>query len=287
MPPHATPWLRACSMDLLRDYPPGKFRSSETTGSAYISTYSLISLLNLSSSFLIFAPIKDRKFNLPQSKLFQVRRALVESHLRYGNLIWGHLCATKLHTLQKLKDRAIALTQSATIKDRIPSATLSVNGLIKLDQAVIVHKILNEQCPEILKQKFTERSRVSKYETRRVNDLQVPRSRLEITRKSFSYKGAKVWNDIPKNIRNVESAALFKKQVRNYKMARLVLLNTFYWLSSSRVPRLLSRHTAHSRFLFFVSCDQKQIPNMLDLKTQSLAIKIVSFKLLHTADFLD
>ena len=56
-------------------------------------------------------------------------------------------------------------------------------------------------------------SKVSKYETRRVNDLQVPRPRLEITRKSFSYKGAKVWNDIPNNIRNVESALLFNKQL--------------------------------------------------------------------------
>ena len=69
------------------------------------------------------------------------------------------------------------------------------------------------RCPEILKQKFTERSPVSKYETRRVNNLQVPRSRLEITRKSFSYKDAKVWDDIPNNINNVKSAALFKKQV--------------------------------------------------------------------------
>ena len=135
---------------------------------------------------------------LPQSQLFQVYRALVESHLRYGNLIWGHLSATKIHSLQKLQDRAMTLIQSAPIKDRIPSATLSLNELIKLDQAMMVHKILNEQCPEILKQKFTKRSQVSKYETRRANDLQVPRPRLEITKKNFSYKGAKVWNDIRK-----------------------------------------------------------------------------------------
>ena len=56
----------------------------------------------------------------------------------------------------------MTLIQSAPIKDRIPSATLSVNELIKLDQAMMVHKILNEQCPGILKQKFTKRSQVSK-----------------------------------------------------------------------------------------------------------------------------
>ena len=61
----------------------------------------------------------------------------------------------------------------------------------------------------------------------------------------------------------------------------------FYWLSKSRGPRFLSRNTAHSRFLPLVSCDQKQISNMLDLKTQSLAIKIVGLKLPYIADFLD
>ena len=84
---------------------------------------------------------------------------------------------------------------------------------------MMMHKILNEQCPEILQRNFTKRSQVSKYETRRANDLQIPRPRLEMTKKSFSYKGAKVWNDIPNNIRTVESAKLFKKQVRNYFVA--------------------------------------------------------------------
>ena len=47
----------------------------------------------------------------------------MESHLRYGNLLWGHLSATKLNNLQNLQDRAMTLIQSASIKDRIPSAT--------------------------------------------------------------------------------------------------------------------------------------------------------------------
>ena len=49
----------------------------------------------------------------------------------------------------------------------------------------------------------------------------------------------------------------------------------FYWLSMSRGPRFLSRNTARSRFLSLVSCDQKQISNMLDLRNQSLVIKSV------------
>ena len=55
---------------------------------------------------------------------------------------------------------AITLIQYARIKDRMPSETLRVNELIKLDQVMMVHIILNEQCPEILKQKFIKRSHV-------------------------------------------------------------------------------------------------------------------------------
>ena len=58
---------------------------------------------------------------------------------------------TKLINLQKLQARAMTLIQSVPIKGRIPTAKLSVNGLIKLDQVMMVHKILNEQCPQTLK----------------------------------------------------------------------------------------------------------------------------------------
>ena len=44
--------------------------------------------------------VKKLRQILPQSKLFQVYRALVESHLRYGDLLWGHLSVIKLLNLQ-------------------------------------------------------------------------------------------------------------------------------------------------------------------------------------------
>ena len=162
-----------------------------------------------------FDYIRKLRQMLPQSKLFQVYQALMESHLRYGNIIWDYLPATRLNKLQRLQDRAIALIHSAPIKDRMPSATLSVHISIKLDQAVMVRKFLNGQCPQVLKQTFTKRSQVSKYETRRSDDLQVPRTRLEITKKSFSYKVPRCGMR-PNNIRNLDSVAAFKKQAENY-----------------------------------------------------------------------
>ena len=46
---------------------------------------------------------------LPRSQLCLVYQALMESHLRYGNLIWGHLPEKKLCALHKIQNRAFNL----------------------------------------------------------------------------------------------------------------------------------------------------------------------------------
>ena len=119
-----------------------------------------------------------------------------------------------------LNVRAFYLIESAPIKDNIPTARLSVEKLMTYDRATMVHKILKEMCPEILKGKFIRRTHISKYETRRINDLQIPKLQLKLSKKSFSYVGAKVWNDIPNDIRNVESSHHFKQKMKSYLLGQ-------------------------------------------------------------------
>ena len=151
---------------------------------------------------------------IPQSQLFLVYQALIESHLRYGNLIWGHLPEKKLCSLQKIQDRTFYLIESAPIKDKMPSKRLSAEKSITYDRAIVVHKILRKKCPENFKGKFTRINQISKYETQKMHDLLIPKPRLELSKRSFSYVGSKVWNDIPNAIRNVESTHLFKHKIK-------------------------------------------------------------------------
>ena len=126
----------------------------------------------------------------------------------------------KLHTLQKTQNRAFYLIESAPIKDQMPPTRLNVEKLITDDWAIVVHKILAGICPENLTGKFTGRSQIAKHETHKINCLQIPITRLEISKKRFSYVGAKVWNDIPNDIRNVKSTCLFKKQMKSYLLGQ-------------------------------------------------------------------
>ena len=54
---------------------------------------------------------------LPQSKLDQVYKALLESHLRYSDELWGKLSNTKLDHLQRLENRARTLIEGSRLKD--------------------------------------------------------------------------------------------------------------------------------------------------------------------------
>ena len=61
--------------------------------------------------------IRELKDILSQSKLVAVYRALIESHLRYGNISWGCIPDTKLSALQRLQSRAKLLIENAKYKD--------------------------------------------------------------------------------------------------------------------------------------------------------------------------
>ena len=79
----------------------------------------------------------------------------------------------------------------------------------------MTYKILHGLCPDNLRNKFVERSMVSEYKTRNHRDLQILKVKLEYAKRSFYLSGVKNWNDIPGNIREQESLARFKRDLKS------------------------------------------------------------------------
>ena len=160
--------------------------------------------------------IRKLKNILPQTKLDLVYRALLESHLRYCNEIWGSLSNTKLAHLQRLQNRARALIVSSRLKDGWRCTWLSVSSLIEYDRAIMIYKITNDLCPDSLKGRFSTRSQLSNYLLRNSLDIDVPRQNLEFSKGSFYYSAAKAWNEIQLNIRQSPTICTFKKKLENF-----------------------------------------------------------------------
>ena len=159
---------------------------------------------------------KKLKNIIPQSKLCSVYYAIVESHLRYANEIWGSLPKTKLDTLQRLQDRARSIVENARYKDNWSCDWLSVENIIRFDRSVMTYKIRNKLSPESFWDKFQQRSLQSNYATRNCRDLQIPRLNTEHAKKSYRYSAIKIWNDIPVAIRELPTIIRFKKELKEY-----------------------------------------------------------------------
>ena len=162
------------------------------------------------------ASLKKLKNIIPQSKLCSVYYAIVESHLRYANEIWGSLPKTKLDILQRLQDRARSIVENARYKDNWSCDWLSVENIIRFDRSVMTYKIRNKLSPESLWDKFQQRSSQSSYATRNCSDLQIPRLNSEYAKKSYRYSAVKVWNEIPVAIRELPTISRFKKDLKEY-----------------------------------------------------------------------
>ena len=160
--------------------------------------------------------LKKLKNLIPQSQLDHVYRAVIESHLRYANVIWGSLPKSKLNTLQRLQDRARSIIGKARLKDNWSHNWLTVEQLTKFDRSVMTYKIISRQCPESLWHKYDHRTQHSNYRTRNCRDLQIPRNNLEYVKKGFHYLALKAWNEIPIDIRELPTLSKFKKQLKSY-----------------------------------------------------------------------
>ena len=153
---------------------------------------------------------------LSQSQLDHVYRALVESHLRYANVVWGSLPKTKLNTLQRLQDRARSIIDKARLKDSWSHNWLTVEQLIQFDRSVMTYKIVNRQCPESLWDEYHHRTQHSRYRARNCGDLQIPRNNIDDVKKAFHYSALRTWNNIPINIRELPILNRFKSQLKSY-----------------------------------------------------------------------
>ena len=140
----------------------------------------------------------------------------------YCCLVWGNCSNEGLNGILKLQKRTARL-----ILDQNPIAPseplfkqlgwMSIEQRIKYHQYLLVSKCLKNEASEYSKNKTQYLSDKNPYSLRNVvsEKLQIPKAKTELFRKTLTYSGPKLWNEIPFSIRQASPHNALKIKVKS------------------------------------------------------------------------
>ena len=159
-----------------------------------------------------------RKF-LPSSALTNLYTSIVEPHFRYCCSVWSRAGTTEINHLQIFQNRAARIVTNSSFDT--PSNQLienlgwkTLNELIDIESKTMVFKSLNELAPPYLRSLSRKNSQSTSYRLRNTStDLRLPKKRTEYGKKSFSFRGAKLWNRVSANCKQAATLSTFKQHI--------------------------------------------------------------------------
>ena len=160
--------------------------------------------------------LKHARGFLPQDTLKTLYTGIVEPHFRYCCSVWGCCGKTDLNQLQKLQNRAARIVTNSSYD--APSKPLlqklgwkCIEELISDETRLMVFKSLNDLGPNYMYKIFTKNSHFTERNLRNTTtDLRLPWRKSTVGQKSFSYRGAKVWNSLSTECKETTSLQVFK-----------------------------------------------------------------------------
>ena len=155
---------------------------------------------------------------IPKETAIQIYNALILPYFDYCSPVWDSLSGYLSDKLQKLQNRA------ARVVTKVPFDTNSNHFLTTLNwerlsflrkkrKALMMYKTMNGHAPDYLQRLFTQYH--SNYNLRNSEGkLALPKPITNYLKRSFSYSGATLWNNLPSSLRNVGSVDQFKRNLK-------------------------------------------------------------------------
>lgn len=164
--------------------------------------------------------LRKLSFFVPSRVLLMIYFSFIHSRLSYGLVIYGTATATRLKKLQTLQNKSIKAVYRLPIlfstKDLYcyeNNLVLPINILYKFQLSLYMYKTLNVSSA-LSNIKFHCTSHT--YSTRNWNRINYHHIKSEFGRKSITFLGPYIYNQIPEDIKKSETIFKFKKFAKNY-----------------------------------------------------------------------
>ena len=137
------------------------------------------------------------------------------SFAQYGIIVWGNTLASYTNPVYKLQKKLVRIISSQPASLEL----LRITDVFQLKLLTFVFETVNRISPRCFDDFFLLNSSVHEYNTRQASkgDLFLAqKNTLQYGLNSIRYKGAKLWNEIPVELRSSYSKASFKIKVKMY-----------------------------------------------------------------------
>ncbi len=165
--------------------------------------------------------LRHIRSSLTDEMAISVAVALAQSRLDYANAVLYNTSASNLHRLQSMQNLLARTVLNHACDQSAPQLLRQLHWLpvahrIKYKLAVITHKVLATGQPAYLRSLLTfyQPSRTLRSADRQL--LALPYLKTEFGRKAFSYAGPVIWNEIPIEIRQLQSINAFKSHLKTF-----------------------------------------------------------------------
>lgn len=150
--------------------------------------------------------------------------AFVSSRIDYNNSLLFGITKQNVKKLQKVQNRAARICLKVARKQRVPSITLfqelhwlPISFRIDFKILLLTYKCLNNTAPRYLSDLLQRRTSDQITHSTSLDLLAITKStRKSFGDRSFSVAAPRLWNNLPRYIRQAESVAGFKKSLKTY-----------------------------------------------------------------------
>ena len=169
------------------------------------------------------AVIKRIKTCVPQEFLQTVYNALIQPYFDYCCQLWDNCGIVLKEKLQKCQSRTARVITGASYDIRSVDilATLgwqTLDNRRKYLKSIFIYKILNDETAPNLKENFLRISDcpITHQLRNSQTDLVLPFPKSEFKKKTFSYNGATLWNNLPMTAKQYNSMSCFKRLIKSH-----------------------------------------------------------------------